>query len=116
MLDKNNRLKKRKSFAYIFKNGKTVTTTHFAITYHSANGKYPRIGFSVSKIVGKAYARNKVKRRLRAVVRENINSFTKNYNYIVRAKAGSYELGFDELYSEIVTLIARVSSAIAEQK
>ena len=116
MLDKNNRLKKRKSFAYIFKNGKTVSMAHFAITYHSANGKYPRIGFSVSKIVGKAYARNKVKRRLRAVVRENINSFTKNYNYIVRAKAGSYELSFDELYSEIVALIARMSCAMAEQK
>lgn len=55
-----------------------------------------RIGFSVSKKIGKAVVRNKVKRRLREVCRLNEKIFPQGFDLIivarVRIKTASYSI------------------------
>lgn len=94
------RLKKNKQFTFLYKKGKRSFTKH--LTLYSIGSKYRdyRIGYSVSKKIGKANVRNKVKRRLKEIVRRN--NFAQNYNnYILVAKEGIADLSFQNLFQEV---------------
>ena len=52
MLKKDNRLKKKKEFNYIYKKGQVVHSQSFSIHFVRAFKPYPQIGISVSKQVG----------------------------------------------------------------
>ena len=94
------RLKKNGQFSYLYKKGKRSFTKH--LTLYSIQSKYRdyRIGYSVSKKIGKANVRNKIKRRLKEIVRKN--QFVKNYNnYVLVAREGIELLDFNNLLIEV---------------
>ncbi|MEG1509646.1 MAG: ribonuclease P protein component, partial [Clostridia bacterium] len=65
------RLKSKKSFNYIYKKGESTANKYIALL--SVPSKFPKkFGFSVSKKVGNSVVRNKVKRRLKEIVRSYI--------------------------------------------
>jgi len=102
MLSNENRLKKRKEFGFIYKNGKTVYSKNLNIIYVNTNRKIFRIGFSISKKVGKAVFRNKVKRRLSEIIRNNLNLIKNEYNYVIVVKPGIDQLNFPQLKEELL--------------
>lgn len=70
MLPKANRLKKKKDFEKVFKEGKRFKEDFLFLKIRKNNLKVSRFGFVVSqKISKKATIRNKIKRRLRELVR-----------------------------------------------
>ena len=97
------RLKKQVQFNYIFKKGERKSGKYFTLfTVKSKYNNY-KIGFSISKKVGKAHTRNLLKRRLREIVR--INSLPQaGHNYILQAKIGAGELGFHQIESQVKKL------------
>lgn len=102
MLRQENRLKKRKEFAYLYTSGKPVHLDHVTLVYLPTKKRKLKVGFSVSKKVGKAHTRNAVKRRLRVIVRDLISSLPDNFNMVIIAKAGIDKLSFSELKSEVL--------------
>jgi len=73
MLIKENRLRKKKDFETIFKNGKTFKEGFLILKITNNNLETNRFGFIISqKVSKKATIRNRIKRRLREVVRLNI--------------------------------------------
>lgn len=101
MLPKSFRLRKRTEFAYSFKHGKFYSFKNFNIIVFKRKDLILRIGFSVSKKIGKAFLRNKTKRRLRAIIHENLNQIKKGYNLIFMAKPEIVNLEFSALKSEL---------------
>ena len=97
MLKSENRLKKRKEFAYLYNNGTAKHTANLTLVYLPTKNRLLKIGFSVAKKIGKAYMRNLVKRRLRAIVRDIVPNLPNNYNMVLIAKSGIETLTFDEL-------------------
>ena len=66
-------IKKRKDFIRVASEGKKVTAFGFVLQAArsiSAENRPPRIGYTVTKKIGKAYIRNRSKRRLRAAARQ----------------------------------------------
>lgn len=73
MLTKENRLRKKKDFEIIFKNGKTFKEGFLILKIIKTNLEKNRFGFIISqKVSKKATVRNRIKRKLREVVRLNI--------------------------------------------
>ena len=107
MLKSVNRLKKRKEFAYLYNNGIAKHTSHLTMVYLSTNKRATKIGFSISKKIGKAHLRNFVKRRLRAIVRDIVPSLPDEYNIVFIAKAGVESLDFAKLKAEVNLLIEK---------
>ena len=107
MLASENRLKKRKDFGYIYKNGESVYSKNFVLMHTVNKFKKIRIGFSVSKKVGKAYIRNKIKRQLRAIFRENISHVPPAKNYVIIAKPGVVDLTYAGMRDEILYILAK---------
>lgn len=107
MLKKINRLAKRKEFAYLYANGKAFHTNYLTLVFTCTKNRVLKIGFSVSKKVGKAHQRNLVKRRLRAIVSEFVLDLPDNHNVVFIAKAGCENADFETLKTLVVTLLKK---------
>ena len=78
MLPQVNRLKKEKDFEKLFKNGKSFKNNFLVLKIAQNNLKESRFGFIISKKVSKkAILRNKIKRRLRSIIWQNIRDIKK---------------------------------------
>lgn len=65
-----------------------------------------RAGFVVSKAVGNAVVRNKVRRRLRALVRERLGALPDGSTLVVRALPAAAEASYTRLTTDLEAAIA----------
>ena len=66
-----------------------------------------KIGYSVSKKIGKATVRNKVKRRLKEIVR--LSSLPQsNFNYVLMAREGIENLDFKNLEKQVKDIFSKI--------
>ncbi len=66
------------------------------------------VGFSVSKKIGNAVIRNRVKRRMREAVTPIIPEMKKGYNIILIAKAAILDSSFQELQESMRKILEKV--------
>ncbi len=99
------RLKKNSQFNYIYKKGEKVHTKNFTLFVVKSRFEGYKIGFSISKKLGKANKRNKLKRRMKEIVRKmNIPSFC---NFVVLAREDATSLDFLDLKKELEILFEK---------
>ena len=100
------RLKNARAFSYIYRRGTAVKSHNMVLM--TAPTKYPmQIGLSVSKKVGGAVVRNRVKRLLRVAFRASIPDMDRGYNYIVIARPSIVGLSCSEVCSELRSVLHR---------
>ena len=109
MLKEKNRIKKRKDFRYIHKNGQPIFSKNLVVLYTDNKFGNIKIGFSVSKKVGKAHVRNRIKRQLRAIVRMNLANFVQAKNYVIVAKPTIIELSYSQMEKELLNSMSKVT-------
>ena len=63
-----------------------------------------RVGITVSKKLGKAHVRNRVRRRIREVYRLNEEKFLPGWDIVVVARSRSVEAPFDKLTKSYLSL------------
>lgn len=69
-----------------------------------------RIGFVVSKAVGNAVARNRVKRRLRHLAREHVSTLPGSAVLVVRALPAAATASYADLGADLDRCLRRVQS------
>lgn len=101
------RLKKNEDFQKVIKQKKSIACPTLVLYYAKNNLGYPRVGISVSKRLGGAVTRNKIKRQLRMIISTSIN-YEESYDYIVivrnpfvNAEYANNERDFKYLLSKI---------------
>ena len=95
-LSKRERLLKGWEFKGVFDKG-WRTDKRFFLIYGIKNLLgFTRIGLSVPKKIGSAVKRNRIKRMLREVFRQNKERFLKSHDIVVVAKKGAEGLSFRE--------------------
>jgi ribonuclease P protein component len=62
---------------------------------------YPRVGIVVPRYSGSAVDRNRLKRRLRELVRTRLLSMTPSVDVVIRARPEAYAVSFDTLKTDI---------------
>ena len=107
MIKKENRLKKNKHFKYIYNKGTTRTLNCLSVCFAQTKIKPIKVGFSVSKKIGKSNVRNKIKRRLRESFCSLINNFNTSYNYVFVAKSGIENMTYFEIKQNMIELIKK---------
>ena len=91
-------IKKRVDFLKVSKSGKKIFTKGFILqkykrTMDSKNDSI-RIGFTITKKIGGAVIRNKIKRRFRTIIREIFSKYLrKNYDYVIIANKKKFNYG-----------------------
>ena len=102
MLKKQNRLKKRKEFGYIYKHGSYSACKTLSVIYCQAYSKPIKIGFSVSSKIGNAVIRNRVKRQLRSIVSTLVDKLNNKNNYIFVARVGIEECDYTQIQNSVI--------------
>lgn len=97
------RLKKRADYLRVQHEGRKHHTKHFLVVVLARGDaeSTPRIGITVTKKVGNAVARNRVKRVVREVFRRERARFPQGCDVVFIAKEGAPLLGYDEVLAEL---------------
>ena len=119
MLLAKNRLKDSKDFQKVFKNGRFLHSRLFTLHYLPNNQRNIRLGFVISsKTAPKAYQRNKIKRRFRAIFRlilakkcQEIGQFCHGHDMIVVARKIAVDVDYKELQKEVIRLLIKAKLA-----
>ena len=105
MLNKKYRLTKRKSFNYIYRVGKYKAGENLIVNYIPTKLENCKVGFSVSKKIGKAHIRNRVKRQLREAVKTLLPKLNQKHNYIISAKPTIIDKSFHKITDELFQIL-----------
>ncbi len=74
-----------------------------------------RVGITVSKKLGKAHVRNRIRRRLREVYRINEEAFLPGYDIVVVARSKTVDAEFSKLTKSYLSL-AKKAGILAQPK
>ncbi len=96
------RLKKPREFSNVYKNGEKWVGEYVVLLYVKNNLPYSRIGIVVSKKVGRAVVRNKIKRRLREIVRLNKEMIPEGLDIVIIAKTRARDTDFWGLKEDLL--------------
>lgn len=107
MLPQHLRLRSPQDFKTLRDQGRRWRGKWLALNAMPNNLPHSRFGFVVSGKIGNAVTRNKVKRRLRAAVREWLPTMTPGYDIVIVAYVASTEAAYHELRADLGQLFER---------
>ncbi len=105
-IPREHRLRKHAEFELVYRSGRRhfsqiLTAFYLLRARDSAAGQGPRVGITVGKALGKATTRNRIKRRIRAAVTENLKRLTRDVDVVINPKKVTLEIEFPQLSNEI---------------
>ncbi len=75
----------------------------------------PRVGLTAGKVLGKAHERNRIKRRMREVLRRHLDLLPPGCDLILHPRRVVLTLGFRKLEAEIVRILQQASDEARRQ-
>jgi ribonuclease P protein component len=104
------RLLNRPDFDRVYTTGKRfgspLFTAFFAPRAEVSGESKARIGFTTPRALGKAVVRNRVRRRLREVVRLQYPQFPKGWDVVFNPRRAIMETSFSQIESEVGRLLS----------
>ena len=94
------RLKRRSAFAYVYRKGEKSSSRNLLLLYTKSRGGI-KIGISVSKKVGGAVVRNRVKRLIREGVNNIFPQIKGGYTYVIVAKSTAAECDYYAICEDV---------------
>ncbi|MFX3622545.1 MAG: ribonuclease P protein component [Ectobacillus sp.] len=107
-MKKKNRVKKNEEFQAVFQRGKSSANRQFVLYQLDKPGQGEfRIGLSVSKKIGNAVTRNRIKRMIRQVFTELKESIDSDKDFVIIARKPCVEMTYDELKKSLIHVLRR---------
>lgn len=98
---KNERLHKSREFDEIFRKGERYPTENFLVIFHPNHYERRRLGIVVSKKIGKAVERNRIKRLVREFFRLNKSQFPDSSDLLFVVKRRLEKPNYATVYDEL---------------
>jgi ribonuclease P protein component len=76
----------------------------------------PRIGLTAGRVLGKAVERNRIKRRMREVVRKNLGHLQSDVDVVLHPRKSVLQMDLPRLEGEVGRIFATVESALKKAK
>ena len=107
MLPREKRLTDSQAFGQVFRGGRGVSDSVLVVKALRVPGEEIRAGVSVSKKLGKAHDRNRIKRRLREAIRSHLPLLRPGLHFVVVAKADARHADYAALHASLRSLLER---------
>ncbi|MBI5682024.1 MAG: ribonuclease P protein component [Deltaproteobacteria bacterium] len=105
---KQERLLKKQDFIGAASNGKRIWAKNFTIFIKPNDKGVRRLGLSVSRKVGTAVKRNRIKRLLREFFRLNKELFPSSSDISISVKQGCSPEGYRDVMGELTPLLLKI--------
>ncbi|WP_369901576.1 ribonuclease P protein component [Bacillus manliponensis] len=107
-MKKRNRIKKNDEFQAVFQNGKSSANRQFVVyQLEKKQQPYFRIGLSVSKKIGNAVVRNRIKRMVRQAFLELKDEIDVGKDLVIIARKPCTDMTYEEFKKSLVHVLNR---------
>lgn len=96
---------RRGDFDAVYRAGKRRSSAHFTVFFRANSLPQSRFGFSIKKALGNAVVRNRIRRRLREMVRCHPEGIPAGWDIVVHPKSAVARASFAALSAELLTLL-----------
>jgi ribonuclease P protein component/putative membrane protein insertion efficiency factor len=107
------RLQRRGDFETVYRTGRRKSSSRFVIFYRANGGLQSRFGSSVKKAVGNAVVRNRIRRRIREIVRRNIAEIPSGWDLVIHPRGSVAQAPFVPLTAELLGLMRNLPLAFS---
>jgi len=109
---KADRILKRPDFFRLSKTGKKIHNKHFVAIFSPGRFERARLGVTVTKKVGHAPTRNRIKRVCREYFRLNRHKLTGNWDINIIAKKEAADLSSEQAFASLKNIFDRISNRL----
>jgi ribonuclease P protein component len=102
------RLVRRGEFDAVYRAGKRRSSSHFTVFFRANELPQSRFGFSIKKALGGAVVRNRIRRRLREVVRCHRLEIPAGWDIVIHLKSSVARAEFAALTADLLRLLKSV--------
>ena len=103
-----NRIKDNEEFVRVVKKGKTLKETPYIVHYISNELSVCRVGLSVSKRLGNAVTRNRIKRQTRAMCDSLIDYSSHAFDIVIIIKPEFINFSFEDNKNKLNLLLSKI--------
>lgn len=101
-------IQKEKEFTELIHNCPYKKNNYYVI-YYKKNEERNRYGISIPKKTGKAHIRNKIKRRIKCIIDNNLEKKVHNsYDYVIIVRKRLLELNYQEMEVNLINLLNKI--------
>ena len=99
------RLVRRGDFDAVYRAGKRRSNSHFTAFFRANESPQSRFGFSIKKALGGAVVRNRIRRRLREIVRCHRREIPAGWDIVIHPKSAAAKAPFAALTTDLLRLL-----------
>jgi ribonuclease P protein component len=103
------RLQRRSDFEAVYRSGRRRSSARFVIFYQTNGGPQSRFGSSVKKAVGNAVVRNRIRRRIREILRRNSSEIPSGWDLVIHPRRSVAQAAFAPLEAELLGLLRNLA-------
>ncbi|MBC8080321.1 MAG: ribonuclease P protein component [Gorillibacterium sp.] len=109
-MQKEHRLAKREDFNRVYRRGKSVANLQFVVYVLPRKEQGPfRLGVSVSKKLGNAVVRNRIRRTMKEIVRLSQEDFLPDVDFVVIARKPVVDLEYEDMRKCLFHVLKKAS-------
>jgi ribonuclease P protein component len=98
-------LVRRGEFEAVYRSGGRRSSPRFLVFYRANGGSCSRFGTSVKKALGNAVVRNRIRRRIREILRRNYREIPSGWDLVIHPRPSVARAEFGGIEAELVDLL-----------
>ena len=102
------RLVRRSEYDAVYRAGKRRSSSHFTIFVRANELPLSRFGFSIKKALGGAVVRNRIRRRLREMVRCHRQEIPAGWDIVIHPKSSVAKAPFPALAEDLLRALKKL--------
>jgi ribonuclease P protein component len=99
------KLSRREEFDAVYRAGKRRSSSHFTVFFRANGLPLSRFGFSIKKALGGAVVRNRIRRRLREIIRCHRLEIPAGWDIVIHPKSSTQRVAFASLSTDLLHLL-----------
>jgi ribonuclease P protein component len=99
------KLARKADFDAVYRNGKRHSSSHFTVFLKANELPQSRFGYSIKRALGGAVVRNRMRRRMREIVRLHREEISAGWDFVIHPKANVATAPFVALESALLRLL-----------
>ena len=99
---------RRGEFDAVYRAGKRRSSSHFTVFFRANQLPVSRFGFSIKKALGGAVVRNRIRRRVREIVRCHREEIPAGWDVVIHPRSSVARVEFAGLSADLLRLMKSV--------